>query len=111
MTCCYRPFDRTIFRRGMTTARLGSLGSDLRPRPEASLWDMMVNVAVDRVDRVEAARLLREVLSAVVDGRLAADDPVAVALVRRMEGALLALQALDVATPESGAARGHARRE
>jgi hypothetical protein len=48
-----------------------------------------------RREREEAGALFRRVLDAVDNGDLAADGPAAVALVRRLEGALLALDALD----------------
>ncbi len=43
-------------------------------------------------DRTEAAALLRRVLDAVDRGELAADGPAAVAVVRRCEGAVIALE-------------------
>lgn len=46
-------------------------------------------------ERQEAAALLRRVLDAVDSGALAADGPAAVAVVRRMEGALLAVEAME----------------
>lgn len=49
--------------------------------------------SVDDVDLAEAERLLGEVLSAVQRGDLTADGPAAAALVRRVEGALIALRA------------------
>lgn len=42
----------------------------------------------------EAAEVLAAVLDAVYDGRLTADEPAATVLVRRLEGALMALQVL-----------------
>lgn len=50
---------------------------------------------MNRADRQEAAAMLRAVLAAVDRGEVAADGPVGVALVRRLQGALLALDALD----------------
>jgi hypothetical protein len=50
---------------------------------------------VDHWERCEAADLLRRVLDALERGDLASDGPAAVAVVRRIEGALLALSALD----------------
>lgn len=55
----------------------------------------MVLVALTRAQREQAADLLREVLAAVDRGDLTADGPAAVGVVRRLEGALLALQAMD----------------
>jgi hypothetical protein len=43
-------------------------------------------------DRSETAELLRRVLVLVEAGRLTADGPAAVAIVRRLEGALIALE-------------------
>lgn len=60
---------------------------------------MLVHVAMTRADRQEAADLLRRVLDAVGRGDLAADAPVAAGVMRRLEGALLALQAVDQARP------------
>jgi len=48
-----------------------------------------------RADRQEAAALLRRVLDAVDRGDLTADGPAAAAVVRLLEGALLALRAVD----------------
>ncbi len=50
---------------------------------------------MNRADRQEAVDLLRRVLKAVDRGDLTADGPAAVALVRRLEGALLALRAIE----------------
>lgn len=50
---------------------------------------------VNRRQRQESAALLRRVLDAVDNGDLAADGPAAVAVVRRLEGALLAVEAMD----------------
>jgi hypothetical protein len=46
-------------------------------------------------ERQEAADLLRRVLGAVDRGDLAADGPAAGAVVRRLEGAILALEVQD----------------
>jgi hypothetical protein len=48
-------------------------------------------------DRAEAAELLRRVLALVESGGLAADGPAGAGLVRRLEGALLAVEAMSVA--------------
>jgi hypothetical protein len=50
---------------------------------------------MDRREREQAAALLRDILNAVNRGNLSADGPAAVALERRLEGALLALEAMD----------------
>jgi hypothetical protein len=52
-------------------------------------------VSLSKADRGEAAAQLRRVLDAVESGDLSADGPVGSALVRRLEGAVLALDAVD----------------
>jgi hypothetical protein len=49
---------------------------------------------VNRRDRQEAADLLRRLLGQVERGELTTDGPAAVTLVRRLEGAVIALDAL-----------------
>ena len=49
-------------------------------------------MALNATQRREAADTLRRVLAAVEDGTLAADGPAAVAVVRRLEGVLIALE-------------------
>jgi len=53
------------------------------------------HVALTRAERQETADLIERVLDLVDDGDLAADGPAGVALVRRLEGAMLALMAMD----------------
>jgi hypothetical protein len=48
-------------------------------------------------DRAEAAELLRRVLALVESGELSADGPAGAGLVRRLEGALIAVEAMSVA--------------
>jgi hypothetical protein len=55
----------------------------------------MLYVALTRAERREAAHLTQRVLDLVDDGDLPADGPAGVAMVRRMEGAMLALRAMD----------------
>jgi hypothetical protein len=55
----------------------------------------MVTVALTRAERQAAADLIQTLLDMVDDGDLAADGPAGVALVRRLEGAMLALRAMD----------------
>ena len=55
----------------------------------------MVTVALTRAERQKAADLIQTLLDTVDDGDLAADGPAGVALVRRLEGAMLALTAMD----------------
>jgi hypothetical protein len=52
-------------------------------------------VALTRAQRREAAAQIEQVLGLLDDGELAADGPKAVAVVRRLEGAMLALMAMD----------------
>lgn len=52
-------------------------------------------VTLNRADRDNARALLRRVLDAVDRGDLTADGPAAVGVVRRLEGALLALREID----------------
>ena len=56
---------------------------------------MMLTVALTRAERQRAADMIQGLLDLVDDGHLAADGPVGVALARRLEGAVLALQAMD----------------
>ena len=49
---------------------------------------------MNRRERDEATALLRRLLDAVDSGALAADGPAAVAVVRRLEGAVLAVEAM-----------------
>ncbi len=51
-------------------------------------------MALDGVQRDEAADMLRRVLAAVDRGELTTDGPAAAATVRRLEGALLALETI-----------------
>jgi hypothetical protein len=61
---------------------------------------MMLNMALTRAERREADDVIQRLLDMVDDGDLAADGPVGVALVRRLEGAMIALTAMDsTATP------------
>jgi hypothetical protein len=56
---------------------------------------MMVTVALTRAERQKAADLIQTLVDLVDDGSLAADGPAGVALVRRLEGATIALRAMD----------------
>lgn len=51
-------------------------------------------MALTRAEQREVADLIQRLLDLVDDGNLAADGPVGVALVRRLEGAMLALRAM-----------------
>jgi hypothetical protein len=51
-------------------------------------------MALSRRQQREAADVLRRLLAAVEQGELTIDGPAATALVRRLEGALLALEAI-----------------
>jgi hypothetical protein len=55
----------------------------------------MVTVALTKAERKMAADLIQKVLDLVDDGYLAADGPAGVALVRRLEGAAIALRGMD----------------
>jgi len=52
-------------------------------------------MSLPRAERMQAAAQLRRVLDMVDTGDLSADGPIAVATVRRLEGVLLALGAID----------------
>jgi hypothetical protein len=52
-------------------------------------------VALTKAEREKAADLIQQLLDLVDGGDLAADGPAGVALVRRLEGALIALRAMD----------------
>jgi hypothetical protein len=56
---------------------------------------MMFDVRLTKAERKKAADLTQRLLDLVDDGHLAADGPAGVALVRRLEGAMLALWAMD----------------
>ncbi len=51
-------------------------------------------VALTKAERRKAAGLIQHLLDLVDDGHLAADGPAGVALVRHLEGAMLALRAM-----------------
>ena len=73
------------------------------PRPASLGKDG--HVALIRAERQKADHLIQSLLDLVDDGDLAADGPAGVALVRRLEGAMLALRAMDdtvTPTVESG---------
>lgn len=55
---------------------------------------MMMNVALTKPDRQKADDLIQGLLDLVDDGVLAVDGPAGVTLVRRLEGAMLALRAM-----------------
>ena len=68
----------------------------VRNSPDQCSWGCQYGcVALDRTERDKAADLIRNVLAAVESGNLLADGPSGAATVRRLEGALLALNALD----------------
>lgn len=68
---------------------------------------MMGVMALTRADQREAVDLLRRVLAAVERGESSADGPAAVAVMRRLEGALLAVEAVG----RSGRQAGDERQE
>jgi hypothetical protein len=55
----------------------------------------MLDVALMKVERQKADDLIQRILDLVDDGDLAADGPAGVALVRRLEGAMIALTVMD----------------
>jgi hypothetical protein len=71
----------------------------------------MVTVALTRAERQKAADLIQTLLEMVDDGDLAADGPAGVTLVRRMEGVMLALRAMDGPTIPTGETRAKRSRE
>jgi len=52
-------------------------------------------VSLTRAEQREAVDLIERLLDLVEEGNLVADGPAGAALVRRLEGALLALRTLD----------------
>jgi hypothetical protein len=71
----------------------------------------MMYVGLTKAERQRADDLIQELLDLVDDGHIAADGPAGVALVRRLEGAMLALRAIDgpiIVTdePRANAGRG-----
>jgi hypothetical protein len=56
-------------------------------------------VTLTKAEQRKAADLTQQLLDRVDDGLLAADGPAGLALVRRLEGAMLALRALDRSGP------------
>jgi hypothetical protein len=66
----------------------------------------MFGVALTKAERQKADHLIQGLLDMVDHGDLAADGPAGVALVRRLEGAMIALRAMDgplIVTDETGA--------
>jgi hypothetical protein len=55
----------------------------------------MLCVGLTKAERQRADDLIQELLDLVDDGHIAADGPTGVALVRRLEGAMIALRAMD----------------
>jgi len=56
--------------------------------------DRMLCMALTKAERHKAADLIQSLLDMVDEGDLDADGPAGVALVRRLEGAMLALRTL-----------------
>ena len=66
-----------------------------------------------KAERQRADDLIQELLDLVDDGHIAADGPAGVALVRRLEGAMLALRAMDgplIVTDETKAKAGRGKK-
>ena len=57
-------------------------------------------MALTKTQQREAADLIQRLLDLVDDGDLAADGPVAVVVVRRLEGAMIALKVMDGHIPD-----------
>jgi hypothetical protein len=55
----------------------------------------MLYVGLTKAERQKADHLIQGLLDMVYDGDLAVDGPAGVALVRRLEGAMIALTAMD----------------
>ena len=55
----------------------------------------MLHVGLTKAERQRADDLIQKLLDLVDDGHIAADGPAGVALVRRLEGAMIALRALN----------------
>ena len=67
-----------------------------------------VDVGLTKAERRRADDLIQELLDLVDDGHIAADGPAGVALVRRLEGAAIALRAMDgTVTPTSSRGQGN----
>jgi hypothetical protein len=67
-----------------------------------------VDVALTKAERSKAIDLIQRLLDLVDDGDLAADGPSGVVLVRRLEGAVIALRAMDgTVTPTVESGRGN----
>ena len=74
-------------------APAGRLGShEFLTRPQSG---KMFDVALTKDEQRKAADLIRQLLDLVDEGHLAVDGPAGVALVRHLEGAMLALTAMD----------------
>jgi hypothetical protein len=72
-----------------------------------------VDVALTKAERRRADDLIQELLDLVDDGHFAADGPAGVALVRRLEGAMLARRAMDgplIVTDETKAKAGRGKK-
>jgi hypothetical protein len=70
-------------------------------------------VALTKAEQRKAADLIQRLLDLVDDGDLAADGPAGVALVRRLEGAMIALRAMDgplIVTDETKANEGRGKK-
>jgi hypothetical protein len=74
----------------------------LRQQPaQRGLRELEGVLMADQVDVRENAALLRRLLAAVERGELTAETPQARSLLRRLEGAVAALEALDPSEPEA----------
>jgi hypothetical protein len=73
----------------------------------------MMYVGLTKAERHKAVELIQHLLDLVDDGHLASDGPAGVALARRLEGAMIALRAMDgpiIVTDETKANEGPGRK-
>jgi hypothetical protein len=83
-------------------------GSPSLEIPDPPSFGRMLYVGLTKAERRRADDLIQELLDLVDDGHIAADGPAGVALVRRLEGAMLALRAMDgTVTPTSSRGQGN----
>jgi hypothetical protein len=96
----------TVGRRGALPPRFNQC-SPVPEVPGAPIVGHDVEVALTKAERQNADDLIQCLLDMVDDGDLAVDGPAGVALVRRLEGAMLALRAMDgTVTPTSNVESG-----
>ena len=92
-----------------STALVVDQGSPSLEIPDPPSSGRMLHVGLTKAERQRADNLIQELLDLVDDGHIAGDGPTGVALVRRLEGAMLALRAMDgpiIVTDEAKAGLG-----